>query len=307
MPLLPLYAEKMGASNLCSSGIIVGFVFPQPAPRDPGSGRALGPHRAAARAPLQHLGNGGRLRRLRARAQGLGAAARPRDRRHSGRQHFRRPRVHRGHHQARKPSQRLRAHRRRFRPRLHPGAGARRRVSQISYTAPIWVAALLSVSALVLAWAWLPETVEKRTGQDVAAGAQVPALRDDAAQPRFASFCSVDFRLLVCGGRVPDHARPHRPSTASGWRVPRRVTSWQAWASFRCWCRWCSSDGRGRKRGWESGLHHPGALWSRPRASARRVSSRTPSFSCGHAPASIGTALFMPALTSLSRKRCRQG
>src|SRR5262249_23650175 len=34
--------------------------------------------------------------------------------------------------------------------------------AKISYAAPIWVACGLSVVALVLAWAWLPETVERR-------------------------------------------------------------------------------------------------------------------------------------------------
>ena len=40
-----------------------------------------------------------------------------------------------------------------------PGLGAA--FSTISYTAPIWVAAILTVVALGVAWAWLPETVHR--------------------------------------------------------------------------------------------------------------------------------------------------
>src|SRR4051794_9866567 len=40
-------------------------------------------------------------------------------------------------------------------------------LAKISYAAPLWVAALLSVVALVLAWVWLPETVERRPGAKV--------------------------------------------------------------------------------------------------------------------------------------------
>jgi DHA1 family tetracycline resistance protein-like MFS transporter len=39
---------------------------------------------------------------------------------------------------------------------LGPGLGAA--LSHVSYTAPIWAAAALSVAALALAWIWLPET-----------------------------------------------------------------------------------------------------------------------------------------------------
>lgn len=42
---------------------------------------------------------------------------------------------------------------------IGPGLGAA--FSMISYTAPIWVAVLLTLLAIVVAWAWLPETVHR--------------------------------------------------------------------------------------------------------------------------------------------------
>src|SRR5205085_12606561 len=36
--------------------------------------------------------------------------------------------------------------------------------SKISYTAPIWAAAAITVVATVLAWVWLPETVHRARG-----------------------------------------------------------------------------------------------------------------------------------------------
>jgi MFS transporter, DHA1 family, tetracycline resistance protein len=62
--------------------------------------------------------------------------------------------------------------------------------SHISYTAPIWAAAVITLLATVLAWLWLPETVHQ-----VQAGGGSPwkAVREMAGRPHLRMLLSVDF------------------------------------------------------------------------------------------------------------------
>jgi MFS transporter, DHA1 family, tetracycline resistance protein len=62
--------------------------------------------------------------------------------------------------------------------------------SHISYTAPIWAAAVITVLATLLAWLWLPETVHH-----VQAGGGSPwkAVREMAGRPHLRMLLSVDF------------------------------------------------------------------------------------------------------------------
>ena len=62
--------------------------------------------------------------------------------------------------------------------------------SHISYTAPIWAAAAISVMAMVLAWVWLPETLHRAQ-----AGGVRPwrALRDVSGRPGLRLLLGVDF------------------------------------------------------------------------------------------------------------------
>jgi DHA1 family tetracycline resistance protein-like MFS transporter len=62
--------------------------------------------------------------------------------------------------------------------------------SHISYTAPIWVAAIVSVGATVLAWIWLPETLHRARA---ASGSPWQALRDIAGRPQLRILLGVDF------------------------------------------------------------------------------------------------------------------
>jgi DHA1 family tetracycline resistance protein-like MFS transporter len=62
--------------------------------------------------------------------------------------------------------------------------------SHISYTAPIWAAAVITIVATVLAWIWLPETVHRaRAG----AGSPWKALRDLKGRPQLRVLFTVDF------------------------------------------------------------------------------------------------------------------
>lgn len=62
--------------------------------------------------------------------------------------------------------------------------------SHISYTAPIWVAAIVSLGATGLAWVWLPETLHR--GRAVT-GSAWQALRDIAGRSQLRILLGVDF------------------------------------------------------------------------------------------------------------------
>ncbi|MBA2302136.1 MAG: MFS transporter [Acidobacteria bacterium] len=62
--------------------------------------------------------------------------------------------------------------------------------SHISYTAPIWVAAIVTVAATLLAWFWLPETVHRA---NAVSGSPWTALRDLGRRPHFRVLLGVDF------------------------------------------------------------------------------------------------------------------
>jgi MFS transporter, DHA1 family, tetracycline resistance protein len=55
-----------------------------------------------------------------------------------------------------------------------PGIGAA--LAHVSYTAPIWAAAALSLAATLLAWMWLPETVRHEKTVSAGAWRQLPGL-----------------------------------------------------------------------------------------------------------------------------------
>ncbi len=67
--------------------------------------------------------------------------------------------------------------------------------AKISYTAPIWAAAAITVVATVLAWLWLPETVHR-----VHAVAASPwrALVDLGTRPGLRTLLAVDFLYWMC-------------------------------------------------------------------------------------------------------------
>ena len=62
--------------------------------------------------------------------------------------------------------------------------------SRISYTAPIWVAAGVTVVATIMAWLWLPETVHRA---NAAAGSPWKALRSLGGRKELRQLFAVDF------------------------------------------------------------------------------------------------------------------
>ena len=62
--------------------------------------------------------------------------------------------------------------------------------AQISYTAPIWAAAAITVVAAVLAWLWLPETVHR---VDAVSGSPWKALRELSGRPGLRLLFTIDF------------------------------------------------------------------------------------------------------------------
>ncbi|HVZ24036.1 MAG TPA: MFS transporter, partial [Vicinamibacterales bacterium] len=67
--------------------------------------------------------------------------------------------------------------------------------AKISYTAPIWAAAIITVVAMVLAWLWLPETVHK---VHAVAGSPWRALGELSARPGLRVLFTVDFLYWTC-------------------------------------------------------------------------------------------------------------
>jgi MFS transporter, DHA1 family, tetracycline resistance protein len=62
--------------------------------------------------------------------------------------------------------------------------------AQISYTAPIWAAAAITVAATLLAWFWLPETVHR---VDAVSGSPWRALRELSGRADLRLLFSIDF------------------------------------------------------------------------------------------------------------------
>jgi DHA1 family tetracycline resistance protein-like MFS transporter len=62
--------------------------------------------------------------------------------------------------------------------------------AHISYTAPIWAAAAITVVATLLAWLWLPETVHR---VDAVSGSPWKALRELSGRPGLRLLFSIDF------------------------------------------------------------------------------------------------------------------
>ena len=71
---------------------------------------------------------------------------------------------------------------------IGPGLGAA--FSQISYTAPIWVAVFVTVAATVLAWVWLPETIHR---ERAGGGSPWKAVREMSRRPQLRLLLGLDF------------------------------------------------------------------------------------------------------------------
>lgn len=62
--------------------------------------------------------------------------------------------------------------------------------AHISYTAPIWAAAVITVAATFLAWFWLPETVHR---VNAVSGSPWRALRELSSRPNLRRLLAIDF------------------------------------------------------------------------------------------------------------------
>ena len=126
-------------------------------------------------------------------AQSLRDAVRRAHRRRAvGRQHHDRARLHRRRHHRGEPREGLR---RASAPRSASASSSGRRLaaafSHISYTAPIWAAAVITRRRDALAWFWLPETVHRA---HAGGGSPWHALRESERIVRhFACSSSIDF------------------------------------------------------------------------------------------------------------------
>ena len=67
--------------------------------------------------------------------------------------------------------------------------------AKISYTAPIWAAAMITVVATALAWFWLPETVHRI---HAVAGSPWKALRELSTRPALRTLFAIDFLYWIC-------------------------------------------------------------------------------------------------------------
>jgi DHA1 family tetracycline resistance protein-like MFS transporter len=71
---------------------------------------------------------------------------------------------------------------------IGPGLGGL--FARISYTAPIWAAAIITVAATLLAWLWLPETVHR---VNATAGSPWKALAELSSRPGLRLLLTIDF------------------------------------------------------------------------------------------------------------------
>lgn len=71
---------------------------------------------------------------------------------------------------------------------IGPGLGGL--FARISYTAPIWAAAAITVAATLLAWLWLPETIHRTSAS---AGSPWRALHDVGTRPGLRTLFAIDF------------------------------------------------------------------------------------------------------------------
>jgi MFS transporter, DHA1 family, tetracycline resistance protein len=71
---------------------------------------------------------------------------------------------------------------------IGPGLGGL--FARISYTAPIWAAAVITIVATLLAWLWLPETVHR---VEAVAGSPWKALRELGSRSRLRLLFTIDF------------------------------------------------------------------------------------------------------------------
>ena len=160
IPLLPFYAETFGASPLVIGLLFAVFSLCQLVAA-PVARRSLGSLRPAPGADLQPRRHGRQLRDARARAQHRDAVRRPHRRRAVGRQHLDRARLCRRRHRAEGSRAGVRADRRAFGLGFILGPALSGVLARISYTAPIWAAAAITLVATAMAWLWLPETVHR--------------------------------------------------------------------------------------------------------------------------------------------------
>ncbi len=79
--------------------------------------------------------------------------------------------------------------------------------SLISYTAPIWAAAVITVFATVLAWVWLPETVHRGTAAGPSPWRVLPDL---LRRTNLRTLLAADFLYLVRLRGLPDDLRAVR-------------------------------------------------------------------------------------------------
>src|SRR5439155_13250640 len=75
---------------------------------------------------------------------------------------------------------------------IGPGLGGL--FARISYTAPIWAAAAITVVATLLAWFWLPETVHR---VNAVSGSPWRALRELSGRPGLRLLLTIDFFYLA--------------------------------------------------------------------------------------------------------------
>ena len=219
IPLLPFYASTFGASPF-----VIGLLFASFSLAQLIASPLLGELSDRwGRRPVLILSLIGTVVSfaMLAVAQSLAHALRRADRRRTvGRQHHHGARLHRRHHRPRRTARKaygvLGAA---FGLGFIVGPALGAAFSQISYTAPIWAAAAITVAATVLAWVWLPETVHRA---HAGGGSPWQALREFERSSRRCGCCWRSTSSTGC--RSPSTRRRSRCSgrvaSASTRRTP---------------------------------------------------------------------------------------
>ena len=174
------------------------------------------------------------------------------------------------------------------------GPGLAGLFAHISYTAPIWAAAAVTLLATAMAWFWLPETVHR--GSAVVRFAVARAAR--SAQPRAsASAADCRFRVLVFVCRLHDDVRAVRVAAL---RVRRRAHGLRARGVRAAW-RHRAGRSRERRRARDrrrrtllTGLVIAAVGWALVAAS-----STVPMFLLSLIPAGVGVGLCNASIVTL--------
>ena len=174
-------------------------------------------------------------------------------------------------------------------------------LAKVSYTAPIWAAAALTLVATAMAWLWLPETVHRaQAGTGMPFREPAGAAAASEARPR----ARHRFRVLVRVRDLPDDVRAVRRAAVRLRRVRRPATSSPRSA---CSARSCRAASSGRSSRGSATSRRSCSVWLLRRSdwSRRRSTHSVAMFALTLVPLALGIGFGHPTVSSLVSRAAR--